>query len=66
MAKMKLARPGALGIALTAYDIWRRLPPKQRKQLLQLAREQGPRVAATAATAARNLRNKRPPRPPHS
>ena len=64
MPRKKLVRPGALGVALTAYDIWRRLPPRQRKQLIRLAREQGPRVAATAAKAARNMRNTRPPRPP--
>jgi hypothetical protein len=61
MPRMKLARPGALGLALTAYDIWRRLPPKQRKQLARLAREQGPKIAASAARATRNLRNKRTP-----
>jgi hypothetical protein len=58
---MKLARPGALGLALTAYDIWRRLPPKQRRQLARMAREQGPKVAATAAKAARSFRDKRKP-----
>lgn len=39
-------RMGPLGLALTAYDIWRRLPPKQRKQLLDLTRKHGPRIAA--------------------
>jgi hypothetical protein len=41
-------RVGPLGLALTAYDIWRRLPPKQRKQVADLARKHGPRVAANA------------------
>ena len=61
MPRRKLVRPGALGVALTAYDIWRRLPPRQRKQLIRLARDHGPRVAATAAKAARNVRKKPPP-----
>jgi hypothetical protein len=39
---------GPLGVALTAYDIYRRLPPRQRKQLLALARKHGPTVAAKA------------------
>jgi hypothetical protein len=36
---------GPLGIALTLWDVYRRLPPKQRKQLLELARKHGPTVA---------------------
>jgi hypothetical protein len=43
--KLKL---GPLGIALTAYDLYRRLPPRQRKQVLDLARKHGPRVASHA------------------
>jgi hypothetical protein len=49
-------RLGPLGLALTAYDIWRRLPPKQRKQLLAIAREHGPRVAARVMQARRARR----------
>jgi hypothetical protein len=37
---------GPLGLALTLYDVWRRLPPRQRKQVLALARKHGPKVAA--------------------
>ena len=50
-------RVGPLGVALTAYDIWRRLPPKQRKQLMNIARRHGPTVAANVAK-----RMRRPPR----
>jgi hypothetical protein len=39
-------RLGPVGIVLTAWDIWRRLPPKQRKQILNIARKHGPKVAA--------------------
>ena len=38
-------RPGPVGVAITLYDIWRRLPPKQRKQVYNLARKHGPKVA---------------------
>ena len=38
-------RIGPLGIALTLWDVYRRLPPKQRKQLIALARTHGPTVA---------------------
>ena len=43
---MARLRAGRLGIALTLYDVWRRLPPKQRKQALELARKHGPRAAS--------------------
>ena len=41
-------RAGPLGLALTAYDIWRRIPPAQRRQLLAASRKHGPRLAANA------------------
>jgi hypothetical protein len=44
-------RYGPLGIALTAWDIWRRLPPRQRKQVLNIARVYGPKVAARVMQA---------------
>jgi len=49
-------RPGPLGLALALYDVWRRLPPKRRKQLLNLAREHGPKVAARVVEARRRRR----------
>jgi len=41
-------RIGPLGVALTLWDVWRRLPPRQRKLVLELARKHGPKVAARA------------------
>jgi hypothetical protein len=41
-------RAGPLGLALTLWDLWRRLPPKQRKQLLKAARKHGPKVVTVA------------------
>jgi hypothetical protein len=52
-------RAGPLGLALTAYDIWRRLPKKQRRQILDATRKHGPRVAAKVMNGARQ----RPRRP---
>ena len=49
-------RVGPLGLALTAWDIWRRLPPRQRKQILNIARKHGPRVAARVLRAAQTAR----------
>lgn len=51
-------RAGPLGLALTAYDLWRRLPPKQRQRLLQGARKHGPRIAAKAAERRKGARPK--------
>jgi hypothetical protein len=36
---------GAIGIALTTYDLWRRLPPEYRKRALLAARTHGPPLA---------------------
>jgi hypothetical protein len=41
-------RAGPIGIALTALDVWRRLPPAQRRQIIDATRKQAPRAAATA------------------
>jgi hypothetical protein len=50
----RLARRfGPIGLALTAYDVWRRLPPKQRKQFVDIARKHGPKVAARVVQARR-------------
>ncbi len=46
-------RVGPVGLALTAYDVWKRIPPKQRKRLLQTARKHGPRVAAQVVKRTR-------------
>jgi hypothetical protein len=54
-------RFGAVGLALTAYDLWRRLPAAQRRQLAEAARKHGPRLASRAARAA-SSRRRRPPR----
>ena len=37
-------RIGPVGVALTLYDVWRRLPPKQSQQAFDLARKHGPAV----------------------
>ena len=46
-------RLGPIGVALTAMDVWRRLPPKQRRWVLKQAKTHGPRLAKQAM-AARN------------
>ena len=51
-------RAGPVGIALTAYDLWRRLPPEQRKQIVDATRKQAPRAAAAML---RHWRDRRRP-----
>ncbi len=49
-------RVGPLGLALTAYDVWRRIPPKHRKRLLKQARRHGPKIATKAVRYAAKRR----------
>jgi hypothetical protein len=56
MARVRRLRPGAVGVAFALYDVWRRLPPKQRKQVVSLARKHGPRLAAKAMQARQGRR----------
>ena len=46
-------RLGPFGVALTAWDLWRRIPPAHRKRIVKAAREHGPRLAARATQARR-------------
>jgi hypothetical protein len=48
-----------VGIALTAWDIWRRLPPKQRKQVMNIARTYGPKVATRVLQARAQAKARR-------
>ena len=60
MPKIGRARTGAFGAALTAWDLWRRIPPQHRKRLLQQARKHGPRLAKQAVEASRKRRQSEP------
>ncbi|HVR13485.1 MAG TPA: hypothetical protein VMS41_06880 [Gaiellaceae bacterium] len=48
---------GPLGVALTAYDIWRRIPPQHRRMLVAEARRHGTRVAKAAVERRRRGRH---------
>ena len=59
MPPLKVTRGlGPVSAALAAYDIWRRLPPKQRLWLAQQARYHGPRLAKQALDAQRSRRGR--------
>ena len=53
LTRLVTRRAGPLGLALTAWDIYRRLPPKQRRWLVQQARRHGPTVARNVLAARR-------------
>jgi hypothetical protein len=51
---------GPIGVALTAWDLWRRLPPEYRRQVRDATLKHGPRLAAmAAATASKTYREYR-------
>jgi hypothetical protein len=50
----RLRRTGAVGLALTMWDVWRRIPPRHRKTILKQARKHGPKVAKRVMQARRN------------
>ena len=47
---------GVWGAAIALWKLWKRIPAKQRKQLLKHARKHGPRLAKQAYKARRTLR----------
>jgi hypothetical protein len=57
-ARYLLARRlGWWGIALTAWDLWRRIPKRQRKQMLAQLRRHAPTVARSLTRGARRIRD---------
>ena len=49
-------RAGPVGLALTAFDIWRRIPKHQRRQIIKATRKHGPRVAKQIVRRRRSPR----------
>jgi hypothetical protein len=58
MRRTLTRRLGPIGAALTAWDLWRRLPPKQRRWVVKQARKHGPRLARQAMAAQRARRKR--------
>jgi hypothetical protein len=52
----RIGPAGTIGAALTAWDLWRRIPPRHRKILLAQARTHGPRLVKKAYSASRKPR----------
>jgi hypothetical protein len=56
MARLRKLRPGPLAIAVAMVDIWKRLTPAQRRQIMAMARRHGPTVMAKATELRRKRR----------
>jgi hypothetical protein len=62
MPRLKIfRRTGAVGVALTAYDIWRQIPKQHRRTIVRTARRQGPKVAAAVIMYGRRRAERRDP-----
>jgi len=59
LRRLALRRAGPVGTALFLWDLWQRIPPKQRKRLLEQARTHGPRIARQAYDTRRRRRPRR-------
>lgn len=53
---LRKLRPAPWAMAMVMWDVWKRLSPSQRRQLLALARKHGPTVAAKATEFRRKRR----------
>jgi hypothetical protein len=51
-------RLGPVGTALLVWDVWRRLPPPQRRWVLTQARTHGPRIVKQAVDAQKARRKR--------
>ncbi|HEU6446292.1 MAG TPA: hypothetical protein VFL61_14655 [Gaiellaceae bacterium] len=50
-------RLGAVGIALTAWDVWRRIPKEHRRRIIREARRHAPTVARAVTKQVRQARD---------
>jgi hypothetical protein len=55
-------RAGPLGLALSAYDVWKKLPPERRNKIVADVRKHGPKVVKEAASVARAAAKRARPR----
>jgi hypothetical protein len=52
-ARVIFARRIVIALLLAAFRIWRRLPPEERRRVLDTMRRHGPRVAGSIRQRAR-------------
>jgi hypothetical protein len=58
MARIKRGA-GTLGLAMTIWDVWKRIPPQHRKRLIKQARKHGPKIAQRIVQAGADRRQRR-------
>jgi hypothetical protein len=56
MARLHKLRPGPIAVTVALFDVWKRLTPQQRKQVMAMVRRHGPTVAAKATELRRRRR----------
>jgi hypothetical protein len=49
-------RPGPIAVTVALFDLWKRLTPAQRRQIMAMARRHGPTVMAKATELRRKRR----------
>jgi hypothetical protein len=52
-------RTGTIGLALTAWDIWRRIPKQHRRVIVRQGRRYGPILAAKLIAYQQRRRGRR-------
>ena len=55
-ARVIFARRIVIALLLAAFRIWRRLPPEERRRVLDTMRRHGPRVASSIKQRTRSGR----------
>ena len=60
MVRVVTRKLGPVGIALTTWDLWRKLPPEYRRMVMALAAKHGTRVATAAAKRYHDYRRIKP------
>ena len=56
MPAMFFARTFVIALLIAAFRMWRRLPPEERRRVLDQVRRHGPRVASSLRQRARGGR----------
>jgi len=56
MARLRKLRPGPIAVTVALFDLWKRLSPQQRRQVMAMVRRHGPTVAAKATELRRRGR----------
>jgi hypothetical protein len=56
MARLRKLRPGPIAVTVALFDLWKRLSPQQRRQVMAMSRRHGPGGAEKATELRRRAR----------